>query len=237
MTIQPGVLSYRGGLTAAGMHAHHSVQVLVARRGEFVVSDTAGAEVTCRAAVIPADVGHAMSQGVVEGEMVHLAAESDDGIALSRSVVRPEAAQAWADAGDALLAGLGENQWWADGLPYVTSTVQPMRHPALVAALRLLPERIEAGPVRLRDVAGAVGMSESRLAHLFAQEIGLAFRPYVRWLRMSRAIDQVALGHTLTDAAHTAGFFDGAHFTRVCIKTFGLSPAVLISGMTFVVNS
>lgn len=237
MTIRPGVLAYRGGLSDAKLHAHHSVQVLIARCGEFVVADAAGTEVTCRATVIPADVAHAVVQGVVEGEMVHLAAESDDAAALSRTVARPQSAEAWAAAGEALAARLGEGEWWADGLPYVRSAVRPMRHPALASALRLLPERIEEGQVRLREVAGTVGLSESRLAHLFAEEIGLAFRPYVRWLRMCRAIDQIARGHNLTDAAHTAGFFDGAHFTRVCNKTFGMSPAVLTGDMRFSVRS
>ncbi|MBF6329230.1 helix-turn-helix transcriptional regulator [Nocardia transvalensis] len=219
------------------MHAHHSVQVLVARRGEFVLSDSAGADVVCLAAVIPADAAHAMTQGVEEGEMVHLAPESDDGSALSRSVARPESAAAWVDAGVALAARLGEDEWWADGLPYVRSTVRPRRHPAVTAAARLLPDLLEAGPVRLRDVSCQVGLSESRLAHLFSEEIGLPFRPYVRWLRMCRAVDLIAAGHSLTDAAHAAGFFDAAHLTRVSNKTFGLSPAALISEMQFKLDS
>ncbi|WP_194837043.1 helix-turn-helix transcriptional regulator [Nocardia sp. XZ_19_369] len=237
MTIRPGVLSYRGGLSPAKMHAHHSVQVLIARRGEFIVADADATMVTCPAAVIPADAAHEMVQGVVDGEMVQLAAESADGIELSRTVAQPESAEAWAAAGATLLAGLGENRWWADGLPYAKPTAAAMRHPALTAAVRRLPELVAAGPVRLRDVAAAVGVSESRLGHLFSAETGLPFRPYVRWLRMSRAIDHIALGHTLTDAAHTAGFYDGAHFTRVCTKTFGLSPAILISEMTFSADS
>lgn len=237
MTIRPGVLSYRGGLSAAAMHAHHSVQVLIARRGEFIVSDSAGTELGCRAVVIPADVDHALLQGVAEGEMVHLAAESEDGIEVSRTVPRPRSAEAWAAAGDALVSGLNAGEWWADGLPYVRSPVKPMRHPALTSALCLLPDLIAAGPVRLREVACAVGLSESRLSHLFSAEMGLAFRPYVRWLRVSRAIDKIALGYNLTDSAHAAGFFDGAHFTRVCNKTFGMSPAILIKEMAFRVDS
>ncbi|MFI9407828.1 helix-turn-helix transcriptional regulator [Nocardia sp. NPDC052316] len=233
MTIRPGVLSYRGGLSPAKMHAHHSVQVLIARRGEFIMADAGATIVTCPAAVIPADTAHEMVQGVVNGEMVQLAAESADGVELSRTVAQPGSAESWAAAGAALIAELGENDWWADGLPYAKPGPAAMRHPALTAALRRLPDLIAAGPVRLRDVAAAVDVSESRLGHLFTAEIGLPFRPYVRWLRMSRAIDHIALGHTLTDAAHTAGFYDGAHFTRVCTKTFGLSPAILIREMTF----
>ncbi|WP_040741367.1 helix-turn-helix transcriptional regulator [Nocardia tenerifensis] len=234
MTIRPGVLSYRGGLSPARMHAHHSVQVLIARQGEFVVSDAAGTKVPCRAAVIPADVAHAVPRGVANGEMVHLAAESEDGVELCRSLGRSRCAAAWVAAGSALVEDLGDDEWWADGLPYARSNV---RHPALASALRLLPELIEAGPVRLRETACAVGVSESRLSHLFSEEIGLAFRPYVRWLRMSRAIDRIALGHSLTDAAHAAGFFDDAQFARVCDTTFGLSPALLMREMRLSVES
>jgi AraC-like DNA-binding protein len=104
-------------------------------------------------------------------------------------------------------------------------------HPALEEATVLIPTLLEAGPVRLDAVAAAVHMSASRLAHLFSAQIGLPFRPYVRWLRMRRAIESIAAGATLTDAAHAAGFTDGAHFTRVFRRTFGPAPSELATAI------
>ncbi|WP_253784341.1 helix-turn-helix domain-containing protein [Nocardia amikacinitolerans] len=100
-----------------------------------------------------------------------------------------------------------------------------VRHPAVAEVLRLLPERIAEGPVRLADLARAVHLSESRLAHVFSAELGLPFRPYLRWLRVQRAVELLAAGHTLTEVAHGAGFADSAHLTRVCRAMFGAPPS------------
>ncbi|UVS80414.1 helix-turn-helix transcriptional regulator [Actinokineospora sp. UTMC 2448] len=103
--------------------------------------------------------------------------------------------------------------------------------PVLRDALAVVPALLD-GPVRLDDVAAAVGISGSRLGHLFSERIGLPFRAYVRWARLRRAIEHARLGGTITEAAHAAGFADGAHLTRVCREMFGLAPSHLVAGVT-----
>lgn len=63
------------------------------------------------------------------------------------------------------------------------------------------------------------------MAHLFRDELGLPFRPYVLWLRLMRAAELASQGLSLTDAAHGAGFCDSAHFSRVCRRMFGIAPS------------
>ncbi|WP_043632374.1 helix-turn-helix transcriptional regulator [Nonomuraea candida] len=107
-------------------------------------------------------------------------------------------------------------------------------HPAVEAAIEVIPTLLERGPVRLRAVADAVHLSPSRLAHLFSAHVGIPLRPYVRWSRMQRAIGLVAEGRTLTAAAHSAGFTDGPHFTRVFRDTFGTTPSELSAAIDWV---
>lgn len=104
-------------------------------------------------------------------------------------------------------------------------------HPAVEAAITVIPTLLRRGPVRLRTVADAVHLSPSWLAHLFSAQVGIPLRPYVRWLRLQRAIDLVAAGETLTAAAHSAGFTDGPHFTRVFRDTFGTAPSELAAAI------
>ncbi|MEU8104554.1 helix-turn-helix transcriptional regulator [Nonomuraea muscovyensis] len=104
-------------------------------------------------------------------------------------------------------------------------------HPAVEAAISVIPELLAGGRVRLRAVADAVHLSPSRLAHLFSAHVGIPLRPYVGWLRLRRAIDRVAAGDTLTAAAHTAGFTDGPHFTRAFRRTFGNAPSELAAAI------
>jgi AraC-like DNA-binding protein len=113
----------------------------------------------------------------------------------------------------------------ADGTPL---------HPAVEAAIAVIPTFLGRGPVRLPTVADAVHLSPSRLAHLFSAHVGIPLRPYVRWLRLQRAIGLVAAGETLTAAAHSAGFTDSPHFTRVFRNTFGNTPSELAAAIDWV---
>ncbi len=84
--------------------------------------------------------------------------------------------------------------------------------------------------VELRGAAESAGvfLSEGRLRHLFVEQTGLAFKTYLLWLRLVRAVQFYSEGQTLTEAAHSAGFADSAHFSRVFKRTFG-APATTLT--------
>lgn len=107
----------------------------------------------------------------------------------------------------------------------------PQRHgieldPRLSAATAWIGERIRA-PIRIAEVASAVHVSESHLAHLFAEQIGVPLRRYVLWRRLRAALDLAMRGASLTTAAHDAGFADSAHLSRTFKETFGVTPSFL----------
>ena len=81
----------------------------------------------------------------------------------------------------------------------------------------------------LQQVAEAAGiyLSESRLRHLFVAHTGLAFKTYMLWQRLVRAVGFYAEGLTLTQAALEAGFADSAHFSRAFKATFGAPASTL----------
>jgi len=73
--------------------------------------------------------------------------------------------------------------------------------------------------------AQATGLSASRFQHLFTREVGVPFRRYRLWHRLRAAIHEAARGSNLTNAAHSAGFADQAHFSRAFRATFGAPPS------------
>lgn len=79
-------------------------------------------------------------------------------------------------------------------------------------------------PISLADVADVAGLSEGRLRHLFVSETGVAFRPYVLWTRLNRALEMGFGGASWTEAAHATSFADSAHLTRTCRRMYGLVP-------------
>lgn len=75
-----------------------------------------------------------------------------------------------------------------------------------------------------------VFLSVGRFQHLFKEQTGTSLSKFLLWQRTLRAILLVSKGMSFTDAAMDAGFSDGAHFSRIIKRTFGLT-------MTEVVNN
>lgn len=73
------------------------------------------------------------------------------------------------------------------------------------------------------EVAAQLALSESRFLHLFSEEMGIAWRPYLLWRRMNCAIQAMVQGQSATQAAHLAGFSDSAHLSRTFRNNFGMS--------------
>jgi len=80
------------------------------------------------------------------------------------------------------------------------------------------------------ELAAAVGLSAGRLIHLFTQEMGLPIRRYVLWLRLRDVMFSLAAGHSLTEAAHRAGFADSPHLSRTFRGMFGFPPSAISEG-------
>lgn len=81
--------------------------------------------------------------------------------------------------------------------------------------------------IPIRALADRVALSPSRLGELFRRDIGIPLRRYLLWLRLIEAVEALAGGLTLTEAAHRAGFADSAHFTRTFNRMFGMPPSAL----------
>jgi transcriptional regulator GlxA family with amidase domain len=106
--------------------------------------------------------------------------------------------------------------------------------PRVVAAVRLLRAR-EGSRRSLASVAAAVGMSPRRFRQLFFEQLGISGRRYVLWLRIQDAVTAVGGGASLTEAAHAAGFADGAHLGRTFRQTLGIAPSA-VAGSVFVMD-
>jgi AraC-like DNA-binding protein len=95
--------------------------------------------------------------------------------------------------------------------------------------LRYLREQgLEQRQTSLERLARIAQLSPSRLMHVFTESLGLPLRPYLSWLRVQGAAGALVAGHTVTEAAHLAGFADAAHLTRTFRRTLGTTPRELI---------
>ncbi len=80
---------------------------------------------------------------------------------------------------------------------------------------------------RVSEHAAQAGLSVSQFQRLFTQSTGLPWRRWRLWQRTASAVRDMVTGASLTDAAHTAGFSSGAHFSDSFKAMFGMPPSNL----------
>jgi AraC-like DNA-binding protein len=71
-----------------------------------------------------------------------------------------------------------------------------------------------------------VHLSESRLAHLFKEHIGVSLKKYLVWNKLKNAIQDYLLENkNLTTSSLDNGFFDQSHLSNAFKDILGISPA------------
>ena len=241
--------SVEDGSTLADIrfHAHHAVQVTRAIGGQFQLQTSTQA-ISGNVVAVAADAPHTISgHGLVA--FLYIEPEGRVGRAISKrwlpandlvSIVDPgldplraHLAEAFSNPtgrhekirmiGRALVGLLGEGRD-----EFVEAT-----DPRVAKLISWASCHLEEG-VSLTSAPRLIGLSAARARHLFVEQTALAFRTYVLWLRLMRALELFSAGSTLTDAAHRAGFSDSAHLSRTFRRMFGIAAA---SMQTASVNS
>lgn len=232
------VLEAPGGFGDARFHSHHAIQITISLRGTLALSTEEPALAGQVLGVAP-DVPHKLSaDGLLC--LIFVEPESLTGRALSARLFER-----------ATLVEVEETELLYRISPLRNALDPPLDQDKMVdigwAAVELLARRkrhAELPDPRIKqiiDYAAAhfdeplvhaaastkVHLSESRLRHLFVEQTGLAFKTYLIWLRLNRAVQLYSQGASLTEAAHSAGFADSAHFSRLFKRNFGLPATTL----------
>lgn len=100
----------------------------------------------------------------------------------------------------------------------------PNQDPRIARALDYL-ELHMAEKILIEDVAAAVGLSASRLAHLFRQHTGQSIQQHLELRRMQVAAELLRrTGFPIQQVAATTGFDSPFYFSRRFAQWAGLSP-------------
>jgi len=80
-------------------------------------------------------------------------------------------------------------------------------------------------PPPIEQLAEDVGLSSSRLAHLFREEVGRSIQAYVMERRLSMAAMLILQTHEqISQIAYSVGFGDVSNFNHAFKRRFGMSP-------------
>jgi AraC-like DNA-binding protein len=221
-----------------GFHEHHAIQTTLALSGGTVRFRRPGEDWTSyAAAIVAAHESHAFE---ARGELVALVfaePESREGRVLReryREGVASLDAGALTDEAAKLAAayahGAADEGLAASARAVTAKLTSTQALPArpldkrIERAIDVLHERLGEA-VTMSEIAKAVHLSPERFRHLFLDETGIRFRPYVLWLRLELAVASYAAGNSLTEASHAGGFADSAHFSRTFKRMFGVPAA------------
>lgn len=77
--------------------------------------------------------------------------------------------------------------------------------------------------VSLEEIANISFLSKTRFLHLFKEKTNLNFRRYQLWNKLIKSLPYLE-NHSITETAHRFGFTDSSHYSRTFKETFGLAP-------------
>lgn len=230
--INVGVVAIYGTSLDAELHQHHAIQLIWSKAGEDCWLN--GDKVT-GPTIVASNVTHQLE--MQEGWVLLIEPNSDLGDAIA-NLLGNEAFKSYdlpnyshpAPLQEQNLASLFVNLFDSLAVPASRlsnnkSTSKDARLNTLLTELDecLKGQCIKPQSWRASQVANHLALSESRFLHLFRDELGISWRPYLLWRRSLCAIQAVISGVSATDAAHLAGFSDSAHLSRTFRTQFGMS--------------
>jgi AraC-like DNA-binding protein len=238
VTVWPPVLATRGPGFRGAWHSHHSLHFVLSIDGELRVrASPLGRWMTAAGVLTSSDAPHAIDSDGTEVLLVFLDPESDAGSTFRPLLERPvrllsaqERSALVRDVVPRTILSSGA-EGWVDNAACVLGAQRPVSlrpiHPRVRRLLRMLHSSGVDDATSLDALARAVGLSPSRLMHVFTESVGIPLRPYLSWLRVQRAAVAIVNGSPLGEAAYTAGFADASHMSRTFKRMLGAAPSVL----------
>jgi AraC-like DNA-binding protein len=238
---------FLGRASGTSSHAPHAVKICLAVHGHFRVREGAsGPWRECRATIVPPDRPHQIDGRGAQLALFYLLPETLEGQQVLRgfsdAAARAAAQVALTKLSPRLRSCLEhgcDGEEASDLCDEMVFSLIARTNSAVtldgrvVSALAYLRSALDHR-VTSEEIAGAVSLSPSRIAHLFREQAGLPLRRYVLWLRLCAALEQMAVSDSLTDAAHAVGFADSAHLSRTFRQMHGIAPSALFRHSRFI---
>lgn len=96
-------------------------------------------------------------------------------------------------------------------------------------AIQFIVEHFSSESISVKDIAGHVHLSPSRMSALFKKQIGSSFSKYLLWTRLRNAIFLLLSNKrkSITEIALESGFYDASQLNKYMYQMFGISPSRL----------
>jgi AraC-like DNA-binding protein len=122
-----------------------------------------------------------------------------------------------------------------DALQKLSTQYNKVPDERIKGCLNFIKHNLHQSKIPLITLARLVHLSPTRLSHLFCEQMGIPIQQYIIWERMKKTMDLVVKNNAnLNEAAHSAGFYDAAHFSKHFKSLFGLNPSMVYNNSRIV---
>lgn len=205
------------------LHRHYAVEVVLSHHGRFSVRTESEERSDLTAAIIPSNRRHMFDAADAYCEIWFIDPLCTLGREVSKRylvdnthLVVPKRS----DIVQLLYTDLHGEEFNMRGPEAAAADFDPR----ILRCLYTIDQQLPYAPLRISDLCNLAYLSESRLSHLFTQQLGISVRQYVLWRKVFQAVTKASNGLSLTQAAHATGFVDSSHFSRVFSSMFGVAP-------------
>jgi AraC family transcriptional regulator len=246
---------WEGGFLVVGQaggevppHSHHAIQIFLALDGAATIRPTGGEWREGPGIIVRPDVEHSFNAQGATGALLFVDPESVEGIWLQSLLAEDITFAPPARLHSCLaelrafverpLEGMNAGDLVRHCVAAFCAGAPPSR--SLDARVTKVLAKIRGSDelrMSLEAAAELVHLSPGRFAHLFKEQLGLPFRRYMLWRKLTRAMLAIGRESSIAAAAHASDFADAAHLTRTFHQMFGIPPSVLMRGEFFEIAS
>lgn len=203
------------------LHRHYGIELVWSREGSFDLSTEHVHYTGINAAIIPSNLPHRFQCSDARCQLLFLDPLSPLGQHIAKCYQLYQAEEI-------LVNPPGVEDIFCNRKPILPSAPAHREEASIDYRIRNCIQEIQTNiscsALSITQLSDISYLSESRLSHLFKEELGISIRQFVLWKKIQLAVSKSTDGHSLSTSAHYAGFSDSSHFTKVFSAMFGSSP-------------
>jgi AraC-like DNA-binding protein len=222
--IDKGYTVFSKGNYQTTMHSHFAIEIVFCTEGSFRVTTSLAEHTNIHSVIIPANLRHSFSCLHATCDLLFLDPLSDMGLYFLQQYKL-------ASQESIIVDPPGLNQFYKNeqfDISLILENAEGNRARPVDFRISKCIQTINSSVIddrlTMSELSKASFLSESRLAHLFKEQLGISVHQCILWKKMLYAVLKSREGYSLTECAHYVGFSDSSHFNKVFYKMFGVNP-------------
>ncbi len=221
--IDKGYSVFSEGDYKTARHSHYAIEIVCCTKGSFSITTNLSEYTNIKSVIIPSNLPHSFSCINATCNLLFLDPLSDIGMYFLQQY-------SLTSQKNIIVNPPGLSQFHKKGgfdIPLILDSAKTNHARHLDFRIAKCIQTINAltdHKLTLSQLSKASFLSESRLAHLFKNQLGISVHQCILWKKILLAALKSREGYSLTECAHYVGFSDSSHFNKVFYKMFGINP-------------